>query len=173
MGVPTSVILAETIIQYLEHIVISKILNKHQIVDYYWYVDDILITYNKHNTNIGNTLEEFDTIHPKLKFSMEKEIQNLDLTITKKHNQLTFGIYREPTITDPIIHNDSCQIDQERIIVQEILKTTGTNNKSHSSNKNIKPPSISHTKHKRQNGSSSQTMVQTRESPQNCLETLT
>lgn len=59
MGAPTSVILAETFIQYLEHTVISKILNKHQNIDYYRYVEDILIIYNAHYTNIEKTLEEF------------------------------------------------------------------------------------------------------------------
>jgi hypothetical protein len=36
-------------------------------------------------------------MHPKIKFTMEKETQKrinyLDLTITKEHNKLTFGIY--------------------------------------------------------------------------------
>jgi hypothetical protein len=50
MGAPMSVILAETFIQYLEHIILSKILNKHQIIDYYTYVDNILIIYNAHYT---------------------------------------------------------------------------------------------------------------------------
>jgi hypothetical protein len=32
----------------------------------------------------------------------------LDLTIINKENRLTFGIFRKPTTTDLIIHNDSC-----------------------------------------------------------------
>jgi hypothetical protein len=32
----------------------------------------------------------------------------LDITITNNHNKLTFGIYRKPTNTELIIHNDSC-----------------------------------------------------------------
>jgi hypothetical protein len=47
MGAPTPAILAETFIQYLEHTKIIKILDKYQILDYYTYVDDILIVYNK------------------------------------------------------------------------------------------------------------------------------
>jgi hypothetical protein len=62
--------------------------------------------------NIENTLDEFNTIHPKIKFTMEKETQNrinyLDLTITKEYNKLMFSIYQKPTTTDSIIHNDSC-----------------------------------------------------------------
>jgi hypothetical protein len=151
MVAPMSAILAETFIQYLEHTVISKILNKHQILDYYKYVENILIIYNIRNTNIENTLKEYNTIQPKLKFTMEKKSQNkisyLHLTITRKHNQLTFGIYRKPTTIDSIIHNYSCHPykykksainyltncmntypltqenkHQEQIIIQEILQ---------------------------------------------------
>jgi hypothetical protein len=47
MGAPTSAILAETFIQHLEHNKLIEILNKHQIIDYHRYVDDILIVYKK------------------------------------------------------------------------------------------------------------------------------
>jgi hypothetical protein len=51
-------------------------------------------------------------IHPKIKFTMEEEQDNkinyLDITIVKTHNRLQLGIYRKPTTTDHIIHNDSC-----------------------------------------------------------------
>jgi hypothetical protein len=76
MEAPTSATLAETFIQHLEHTVIYKILKKHQIVDYYRYVDDILIICNEHHTNIDNTLDEFNRIHTKIKFTIEKETQN-------------------------------------------------------------------------------------------------
>jgi hypothetical protein len=97
MGSPTSTILAETFIQCLEHTNIIKILNINQIIDYYRYVNYILIIYNTQTTNIENTLMQFTSVHPKIKLTMEKEVHStlnyLDLTITNKHNQLTFGIY--------------------------------------------------------------------------------
>jgi hypothetical protein len=37
------------------------------------YVDDILIIYNTYTTNMENTLMEFNAIHPKIKFTIEKE----------------------------------------------------------------------------------------------------
>jgi hypothetical protein len=46
MGAPTSAILAEVFLQYLEHTQIADILKKHQIIDYHRYMDDILIMYN-------------------------------------------------------------------------------------------------------------------------------
>jgi hypothetical protein len=73
MGAPTSAILAETFIQYLEHTIIYQILRKHQIIDYYRYVDDILIIYNVQHTN---TLDKFNNIHQKIKFTMEQETLN-------------------------------------------------------------------------------------------------
>jgi hypothetical protein len=106
MGTPTSAILAATFIQHLEHNKIIKILNKHQITEYHRNVENILIVYNKNITNINNTLNECNTIHPTIKFTMETEKHNtlnyLDLTIMNNHNKLTFGIYRKPTNTDLI-----------------------------------------------------------------------
>jgi hypothetical protein len=51
---------------------INDILKKFQIIDYYRYAD-ILIIYNTLITNTDNTLSEFNNIHPKIKFTMEKK----------------------------------------------------------------------------------------------------
>jgi nucleoside-specific outer membrane channel protein Tsx len=103
MGALTWAIIAEVFIQYLEHTRMIDILKKFQIIDYHRYVDDILIKYNTHTTNINNTLEEFNKIHPKIKFTIEKEENNkinfLDLSITKTHNKILLAIYRKT-------HND-------------------------------------------------------------------
>jgi hypothetical protein len=57
-------------------------------------------------------VEEFNAVHPKLKFTMEQQTQNrinyLDLTIKKDQNKPSFEIYRKPTSTDLIQHNISC-----------------------------------------------------------------
>jgi hypothetical protein len=150
---PTSAILAETFIQHLEHTIIYQILTKHQIIDYYRYVDN-LIVYNELHKNIENALLDFNIVHPKIKFTMEKEthdsINYLDMTITKEYNKLTFNIYRNRTTIDSIIHNDSYHPnehkrsainyllnrmntypltqrnrDQELVIINEILKNNG------------------------------------------------
>jgi hypothetical protein len=47
MGAPTSAIIAETYMQYMEHTQIYPILVKQQIVAYFRYVDDILIIYDE------------------------------------------------------------------------------------------------------------------------------
>jgi hypothetical protein len=69
MGAPTSAILPEIFIQYLEHNSILKVLQKHNIVDYYRYIDDILIIYNEKHTNINNTLNDFNKIHPNIQYT--------------------------------------------------------------------------------------------------------
>jgi hypothetical protein len=91
---------------------IIEVLKQHHIIDYYRYVDDILIIYNTHITHIDNTLAELNSMHPRIQFTLEKEADNklnyLNLTIRKETDRLTFDIYRKPTSTDLIIHNDSC-----------------------------------------------------------------
>jgi hypothetical protein len=59
-----SAVLTETVMQHLKHTIIVDILRKDQIIDYYRYVDYILIIYNTQVTNISNTLYEFNMIHP-------------------------------------------------------------------------------------------------------------
>jgi hypothetical protein len=112
MGSPTSAILAETFVQHMEHKYIYPILKTQQIIAYYQYVDDILIIYNKKETNIEKTLNDFNNIQPSIKFTIEKEkhikIIYLDITIHRRNNQFEFSIYRKPTQTDIIIPNSSC-----------------------------------------------------------------
>jgi hypothetical protein len=72
---------------------------------WYRHVDDNLIISNAQKTNIVNTLDEFNAMHPKLKFSME---QHPHLAIRKTRNELRFGIYRKSSATDLILHNTSC-----------------------------------------------------------------
>lgn len=66
MGAPTSAIFAEVYMQHLEHTSVVDILSKHKIMNYYRYVYDILVVYNMQKTNIMNTLNVFNAIHPKL-----------------------------------------------------------------------------------------------------------
>jgi hypothetical protein len=73
MGAPTSAIIAEVFIQYFEHTTVIDILKKFQIIEYYRYVDNILIIYNTRITNIHNTLNEFNNIHHKFKFKWKKK----------------------------------------------------------------------------------------------------
>jgi hypothetical protein len=86
----------------------------------------VIIIYNTETTNIQNTLDEFNQIHPKLKFTLELETNNkinfLDITINKQINKLTYNIYRKPTTTDTIIHNTSCHPTEHKIAAINYLK---------------------------------------------------
>jgi hypothetical protein len=112
MGAPTSSILAEIYIQYLEHNGIIQVLQKHHIIDYYRYVDDILIIYDETHTNILDTLNEFNLIHLNIQYTVEMQNDNklnyLDITVINNNNTFAFNIYRKPTTTDTIIPNDFC-----------------------------------------------------------------
>jgi hydroxymethylpyrimidine pyrophosphatase-like HAD family hydrolase len=85
VGAPTSAILAEVYIPYMEHEKLYPILKKHQKIGYFRYVDDILIMYNKNKTNRDETLTEFNKQTTSIKFTIEKEQHNSlnfpDLTI--------------------------------------------------------------------------------------------
>jgi hypothetical protein len=95
MGAPTSAVITEIFIQHLEHTKIIEILKEHHFIDYYRYIDDI--DYNAHTTNIDNTLADFNIMHPRIQFTIEKETDNklnyLDITIVNKKDQLMFDIY--------------------------------------------------------------------------------
>jgi hypothetical protein len=120
MGAPTSAILAETYIQYMEHEQIYPILIKHKIIGYFRFVDDILVIYDHRKTNIDNTLIEFNKQQTNINFTIEKEEHNcinfLDLTIHRKKTKLEFSIYRKHTQTDIIIPNDSCHPHEHKIV---------------------------------------------------------
>jgi hypothetical protein len=93
MGAPTSPILVEHV-QYLEHSGIYNILIHHQIVAYFKYVDDVLITYNN-KTDINKTIQAFSQLQPSPKFTIELDNKNkfnfLDIMIIKEARKLTFG----------------------------------------------------------------------------------
>jgi hypothetical protein len=82
-------------------------------------VDDILIIYDDKNTNIDQTLNEFNNMQPTLHFTIEKEkhktLNFLDLTIHRNKKQLQYAIYRKPTCTDIIIPNSSCHPYEHKI----------------------------------------------------------
>ena len=112
MGTPTSSILSEIYLQYLENTKILSILTKPGIEGYFRYVDDILIIYNKNHIDIGEIIVFFNDLTPCLKFTLEQEKDNklnfLDISLTKTGDKISYDIYRKPTTTDAVIPNDSC-----------------------------------------------------------------
>jgi hypothetical protein len=103
MGAPTSGILAEIYIQNLKHTQIYNILIKQHIIASFRYVDDILIVYDSKKTNIDNTINDFNKMQPKIKFTIEKNkksINFLDIGIRRGKDNFQFSIYRKKAATD-------------------------------------------------------------------------
>jgi len=119
MGAPTSSILSEIYLQYLENTKIQNILMKPGIEGYLRYVDDILLIYNKNQTDIGEIVLSFNSLTPSLNFTLEQETDNklnfLDITIIKVAGRISFDIYRNPTTTDVVIPNDSCHPQEHKM----------------------------------------------------------
>jgi hypothetical protein len=130
MGAPTSSIFSELYLQFLENSTIYNLLLNHDIVGYFRYVDDILIVCDKRKTNIDTLLEGLNNISPKLKFTIEKEVEQkinfLDITINREPNKMAIDIYRKPTYTDVIIPNDSCHSREHKMAVHYLYNRMNT-----------------------------------------------
>jgi hypothetical protein len=118
MGASTSAIFSEIYLQYMEHTTLAEILIKHNIQGYFRYVDDILLIYDITTTDINSVLNQFNSVVPDLKFTLENETNGqlnfLDITIMRQHNKFDFNIYRKPTTTNHIIPNDSCHPQEHK-----------------------------------------------------------
>jgi hypothetical protein len=49
---------------------------KHQITGYFWYINNIHITYDQSKTIIGHTLMKFSKLKPTIGFVTEKKSEN-------------------------------------------------------------------------------------------------
>jgi hypothetical protein len=107
MGAPSSAILSEIYLQHMEHTKIIDILTQHNILRYHRYVDDILVIYDYHVTDINDVHKTLNILSSTIKFTLENETEHhinfLDLTIHNTDGKLSFSIYRKPTATDIII----------------------------------------------------------------------
>jgi len=107
MGAPSSGLISELFLQQMEYVHLTCLSTKHKIIDYFRYVDDILLIFDSNHTNIQTILNDFNVIHPKLKFTAEIETDNkinyLDVIIHRTPTDRKMSIYRKPTFTDRII----------------------------------------------------------------------
>jgi hypothetical protein len=93
VGVPSTGILSKIFMQYIETSHIAHLTKKHTIINYFHYVDDILI-FDPAHTNIQTILIYFNSIHPNLHFTAETEQNNainyFDISIHRiEHNKQT------------------------------------------------------------------------------------
>jgi len=83
MEAPTSSILSEVYLQYMENTTTYELLIKHKVEGYFRYVDDIRVMYKDDKTNIHRVLEDFNNLAPSMKFTLEKE----------QNNKISFKMY--------------------------------------------------------------------------------
>jgi hypothetical protein len=117
-GAPTSSILSEIYLQYLENTKIYDILSSSKIQGSFRYVDDILVIYNENYTDIEEVQNAFNNITPGLNFTLEVEndkLNFLDLTITKPANKLAVDMYRKHTSINIIIPHNSCHPPEQEL----------------------------------------------------------
>ena len=115
MGSPVSVVLAEIVMQAIEHSIIPDINNA--ILFWYRYVDDIITCIK--SDEIDNVLDKINSTNNDIKFTKECEINNsinfLDLKITKLNDgKLNFSIFRKSTHTDKYLDYKSYHPNQHK-----------------------------------------------------------
>jgi len=72
-GAPSSSIISEIFLQHTEHTLIPHLAQKHKLVNYFRYVDDVLVIYDSQHTDIHSVLHDFNSILPNLQFNQEVE----------------------------------------------------------------------------------------------------
>ena len=112
MGSPLSPLLAELFMDNLEGKIVENSPFKDKIVYWFRYVNDIICLWKGSNRQLDNFLCYLNTLHQRIKFTMEVEQNNvlnfLDLRIDHSTGFHEFSIFRKPTHTDVIIPHHSC-----------------------------------------------------------------
>jgi hypothetical protein len=106
MGAPSSGLITEIFLQYIEHRHITQLACTHKLINYWRYVD-ILIAFDPDHSSLQAITYDFSNLHPNLQFTAEPKQDNtlnyLDISLHKTPTGLNTSIYRKPTFTDTII----------------------------------------------------------------------
>jgi len=107
MGTLSSGFIAEIFLQHIEHLHMARLSMKHEIINYFRYVEDILIIFDPTHSSIQAILDDFNALHQNLQFTAELEENNtisyLDITIQKNPTSWKTAIYRKHIFKDTII----------------------------------------------------------------------
>jgi hypothetical protein len=107
MGAPSSSIISEIFLQHLQQTKLPPIAKKLKLINYFRYVDGILIISDTLHMDINTILNDFNSIHPNTQFTDEMEQDNrinyLDITIHRNRTHINISIFRKPTHTDTLI----------------------------------------------------------------------
>ena len=83
-----------------------------------------MLIFDSNHTNIQNISDDFNAVHPNLKFTAETQtnkINYLDTTIHKTPTNWKISIYRKPTFTDTIIPYTSNHAAQHKYTAVRFL----------------------------------------------------
>ena len=107
MEAPYSGLIAEIFLQHIEHSNLTNLTQKHKIINYCRYVDNILIIFDPNHSDIQEIINDFNSLQPKLRFTAETEdnctLNYLHLSICRTPTGLRTPIFRKSTFTDTII----------------------------------------------------------------------
>jgi hypothetical protein len=107
MGATSSSIIAEIFLKQTEYAHMAHLTHKHNIINYFRYMDDILLILDPKRTDIQVILMDFNALHPNLQFTAKVERYNtsncLDISMHKTPNGLKTSIHRKLIFTDSII----------------------------------------------------------------------
>jgi hypothetical protein len=125
MGAPSSGLIAELFLQHTGNAHLARLSQKHRIIDYFRYVDDILLIFDPNHSDIQSVLTDFNALHPNLYLTAEIERDNTinypDISIQKNPPKLITSIYRKPTFTDSIIPYTSNHPTQHKYAAVKFL----------------------------------------------------
>jgi len=102
---PLSPVVADLVLQTLESTILNNLTYKP--IFYYRYVDDIALSVPL--SKLNSLLDEFNSFHPRLNFTMEmgdrgERLNFLDLTIIRNDNGLFFYWFRKPTFSGKFLN---------------------------------------------------------------------
>jgi hypothetical protein len=121
IGAPSSSIISEIFLQYIENTHLPHLTQKHRLVNYVRYIDDILLIYDSQHTDLHSILHDFNSLHQNLHFIGEIEQNNLDISIHNTPANIKISIYRKPTFRDIIIPYTSNHPTQHKFAAVRFL----------------------------------------------------
>ena len=73
MGAPSSAVIAEIFLKHADNLHLEHLAQKHNTINYFRYVDDILLIFDPNHTDIQAILTDFNAKLPKLHLTAETE----------------------------------------------------------------------------------------------------
>jgi len=125
MGSPILGLIAEILLQSLEHTHIKPLLDTKRIILYTRYIDDILIIYDAAQINIDTIMRYASSINSNLELNPTPENNNrvnfLDLTIIRNTPHLEIDVFCKPTTTDTTINYLSNHPQEHKLAAYRFL----------------------------------------------------